>query len=85
MRVFFIDDTLLLKFYSLKYLVFFSTKYLNVMRPENAVPSDATPRLSWCPFIPESDEPRELIHMIAVYFVSLEFILETSFFLNRVF
>ncbi|MFH4974918.1 hypothetical protein AB6A40_001627 [Gnathostoma spinigerum] len=46
------------------------TKYLIVMRNENTVPDGAVPRMSWCPYIPETEEPHELVHMIAVYFNS---------------
>uniref|UniRef100_A0A183D4R9 Nucleoporin_N domain-containing protein n=1 Tax=Gongylonema pulchrum TaxID=637853 RepID=A0A183D4R9_9BILA len=45
------------------------TKYLNIIRKENSVPFGVTPRISWCPFIPEPDDSHEDLHMIAVYFV----------------
>ncbi|KAL3997425.1 hypothetical protein ACH3XW_10860 [Acanthocheilonema viteae] len=44
------------------------TKYLNIIREDNAIPINATPRISWCPYIPEADEPHEEMHMIAVYY-----------------
>uniref|UniRef100_A0A183V3A2 Ge1_WD40 domain-containing protein n=1 Tax=Toxocara canis TaxID=6265 RepID=A0A183V3A2_TOXCA len=44
------------------------TKYVNVMRSENAVPSCVSPRISWCPYIPDTEDPHEVVHMLAVYF-----------------
>ncbi|CAG9530902.1 unnamed protein product [Cercopithifilaria johnstoni] len=44
------------------------TKYLNIIREDNSIPINATPRISWCPYIPEADEPHEEMHMIAVYY-----------------
>uniref|UniRef100_A0A915PTM0 Enhancer of mRNA-decapping protein 4 WD40 repeat region domain-containing protein n=1 Tax=Setaria digitata TaxID=48799 RepID=A0A915PTM0_9BILA len=44
------------------------TKYLNIIREDNSVPLNATPRISWCPYIPEADEPHEEMHMIAIYY-----------------
>uniref|UniRef100_A0A158Q7J4 Ge1_WD40 domain-containing protein n=1 Tax=Elaeophora elaphi TaxID=1147741 RepID=A0A158Q7J4_9BILA len=44
------------------------TKYLNIIREDNSIPINATPRISWCPYIPEVDEPHEEMHMIAVYY-----------------
>lgn len=51
--------------------VAFRTKYLNIIRDDNSIPINASPRISWCPYIPEADEPHEEMHMIAVYYVSL--------------
>lgn len=48
-----------------------STKYVNVMRAENAVGSCGPPRISWCPYIPDTEDPHEIVHMLAVYFVRL--------------
>lgn len=50
--------------------IYFRTKYLNIIRSDNAVSSGLTPRLSWCPYIPDAEEPHENVYMIAVYFVS---------------
>ncbi|VDK64320.1 unnamed protein product [Onchocerca ochengi] len=44
------------------------TKYLNIIREDDSIPLDAIPRISWCPYIPEADEPHEEMHMIAVYY-----------------
>ncbi|VIO95862.1 Uncharacterized protein BM_BM6557 [Brugia malayi] len=44
------------------------TKYLNIIREDNSISINATPRISWCPYIPEADEPHEEMHMIAVYY-----------------
>uniref|UniRef100_F1KWZ1 Enhancer of mRNA-decapping protein 4 n=1 Tax=Ascaris suum TaxID=6253 RepID=F1KWZ1_ASCSU len=44
------------------------TKYVNVMRAENAVGSCGPPRISWCPYIPDTEDPHEIVHMLAVYF-----------------
>ncbi|VDK75526.1 unnamed protein product [Litomosoides sigmodontis] len=44
------------------------TKYLNIIREENSIPINASPRISWCPYIPEADEPHEEMHMIAIYY-----------------
>ncbi|MCP9264203.1 Enhancer of mRNA-decapping protein 4 [Dirofilaria immitis] len=44
------------------------TKYLNIIREDNSIPINAVPRISWCPYIPEADEPHEEMHMIAVYY-----------------
>ncbi|EFO26769.1 hypothetical protein LOAG_01716 [Loa loa] len=44
------------------------TKYLNIIREDNSLPISAIPRISWCPYIPDADEPHEEMHMIAVYY-----------------
>ncbi|VDN06664.1 unnamed protein product [Thelazia callipaeda] len=44
------------------------TKYLNIIRHDHAIPFGASPRISWCPYIPEPDELHDEVHMIAVYY-----------------
>lgn len=44
------------------------TKYLNIIRRANAVPASLTPRLTWCPYIPDVEDPHEEVHLVAVYF-----------------
>ncbi|VDK41788.1 unnamed protein product [Anisakis simplex] len=44
------------------------TKYVNVMRAENSVGAGVSPRISWCPYIPDTEDPHEVVHMLATHF-----------------